>query len=243
MISFTHEDVTILNPFVAIGMASAVTPEAYGFVLNEDGTWVKTLNSSDAIRTNGTLIELTRNDLTLVSHALPTEDEIEEYFEARFIAWWGTSFTLPVGEGPAKVVDASFFSEDRGYSPEEQHGIHTLISGGAWQSPDYSDHLVFRLPSSASADALVSPVAGVQPPTVVIEINGGAFYCARSTAPVRVIVLDEDVEGSDGDRVMEVNDTEYYVHDYRLSMQCSGDAQDGIDPAFVNDIIEQIDAG
>lgn len=89
-------------------------------------------------------------------------------------------------------------------------------------------------------DQQAIPVSG-DLPAVVIEIDGGAIHCARSTLPMRIILLDQDVEGSDGDRILEINSEEMYVHDYRLVVPAEP-GQDGIDPVFVSDIIEQVGA-
>lgn len=77
------------------------------------------------------------------------------------------------------------------------------------------------------------------PPVVVIEINGGAIYCARSTAPMRIVILDQDTEGSDGERIMEVNGESVYTHDYVLTDPAEA-GRDGIDVVFVKDVVEQL---
>jgi len=81
-----------------------------------------------------------------------------------------------------------------------------------------------------------------EPPTAVIEINGGAFYCARATHAMRIIVVDEDIEGGDGNNIMGINGEDAYVHDYRLIAPAES-GQDGIDAGFVRDIVTQIDGG
>lgn len=78
-------------------------------------------------------------------------------------------------------------------------------------------------------------------PTVILEINGGAVYCATSNSPVRLIILDEDVEGSDGERVKFIGGEDAYVHDYTLAMP-SDDGRCGIDEKFVRDIVKQVEA-
>lgn len=77
-------------------------------------------------------------------------------------------------------------------------------------------------------------------PTAVIEINGGAVYCHRSNEPMRVVILDEDIEGSDGEQVFEVNGRDYYVHDNILT-KFGGEGMNGVDPNFVKQTIEQLD--
>jgi len=76
--------------------------------------------------------------------------------------------------------------------------------------------------------------------TVVVEISGGAIYCARASAPARIIILDHDVEGGDGDRVKEINGEEFYVHDFALTSPAD---PCGIDQGYVVDIVNQVDAG
>lgn len=90
------------------------------------------------------------------------------------------------------------------------------------------------------ADELRRRLANSAMPTVVVEINGGAVYCARSSQPLRLVILDEDVEGSDGENVMKVNDEEFYVHDHQITEKAEP-GQGGIDAEFVADVIQQID--
>lgn len=88
----------------------------------------------------------------------------------------------------------------------------------------------------------VAEIAGIDasdPPVVVIEINGGAIYCARSTAPMRIVILDQDTEGSDGERIIEVNSEIVYAHDYVLT-DLADEGQDGIDVEYVKDVVEQL---
>lgn len=54
-------------------------------------------------------------------------------------------------------------------------------------------------------------------PVVVMKINGGVINETLSTKPVRVIVLDEDTEGADEDRIAEVQGEEVYVHDIEIA--------------------------
>ena len=88
-------------------------------------------------------------------------------------------------------------------------------------------------------------VDGTKIPTAVIQINGGAVNCANADTPVRVIVLDGDTEGGDGDRIMEVNGGEAYVHDFMLTEpaeSANGGIGDGIEADFVAYIVGQVDA-
>jgi len=54
-------------------------------------------------------------------------------------------------------------------------------------------------------------------PVVVLKINGGVINETLSSRPVRVLVLDEDTEGADEDRIAEVQGEEVYVHDFEIA--------------------------
>ena len=78
-------------------------------------------------------------------------------------------------------------------------------------------------------------------PVAVVQMNGGAIYCARAIVPMRIILLDEDVEGGDRERIMGINGNEVYVHDFALATR-SSEGQSGLDPNFVGGVISQVDA-
>jgi len=78
-------------------------------------------------------------------------------------------------------------------------------------------------------------------PSAVIQMNGGAIYCAHATVPMRIVLLDGDIEGSDRERVMNVNGDVNYVHDFPLAAEAS-DGQSGLDPAFVCHVLGELDA-
>ena len=81
--------------------------------------------------------------------------------------------------------------------------------------------------------------------TIVIQMNGGVINCVNADAPVRVIILDEDTEGGEEERIMEVNGSEAYVHDYVLTKPAhaaNGGIDDGIEADFVAYIAKQVDA-
>lgn len=82
-------------------------------------------------------------------------------------------------------------------------------------------------------------LVGLRPPTVVFEVNGGAYYCARSDAPVRLIVLDHDVEGSDGERVQSVDGQDFYIAEYVLDAPAD-DGQNGVDARYVKSVVAQL---
>ncbi len=79
-------------------------------------------------------------------------------------------------------------------------------------------------------------------PVVVIEAEGGAYHCFRSSAPVRVIVLDQDVEGSDQEDVRKVNGQMVNLIDHTLD-QLADDGRDGVALGYVADLLDQVDAG
>lgn len=76
-------------------------------------------------------------------------------------------------------------------------------------------------------------------PTVVLEVNGGIINCIRSDAPVHIVVLDQDTEGGDEDQIKVVGDEEYYVSEWLLTTEADI-GMDGIDLAYVEDVIKQI---
>lgn len=76
-------------------------------------------------------------------------------------------------------------------------------------------------------------------PTIVVEVEGGLIRCIRSDAQVHVIVLDADTEGGDPDQIKEVSGEEVYVAEYLL-IEDADPGMDGIDPEFVQQVIESI---
>lgn len=76
-------------------------------------------------------------------------------------------------------------------------------------------------------------------PIVVLHINGGVVNQVQSTIPLRVIVLDEDIEGADDDRTAEINGDEVYVIDQQLTEANPG--SDGVNVQEVLDIAAQAD--
>lgn len=78
-------------------------------------------------------------------------------------------------------------------------------------------------------------------PTVVVEMDGSAIHCVRSSSPVEVIILDADIEGGDEENIHEVDGEDRYVHHYRLA-DLAEDGGIGIDGDFVKSVVEQIHA-
>lgn len=89
----------------------------------------------------------------------------------------------------------------------------------------------------AEGDAFTSSPVGI--PTVVMEVDGGAIHCVRSTGPVRVIVLDDDTEGGDSDRIHEINGSDVYVTD-KLLLTLAQPGGEGIAADFVADVVDQL---
>lgn len=81
-------------------------------------------------------------------------------------------------------------------------------------------------------------------PTIVIDMDGGLVHCVTADVPVRVIVVDQDIEGS-SDRTITINGNEAIVSDYELteiSENEAGDVSDGVAPNYVRHIIEHVEA-
>ena len=87
----------------------------------------------------------------------------------------------------------------------------------------------------------LNTAAGVLP-SAVIQMNGGVMHCAHATVPMRIVLLDEDIEGGDRERVMNVNGDTAYVHDFPLTDEAT-DGQSGLDSAFVHYVLGEVDAG
>lgn len=69
---------------------------------------------------------------------------------------------------------------------------------------------------------------------VVIEINGGVVNTVSATHPVRVIILDQDVEGGVPDNIQEINGEDVYISDYHL------DLNEDVSK-YVDNIVSQLD--
>lgn len=108
--------------------------------------------------------------------------------------------------------------------------MHDIETDGGTLTP-LSDTEIDSLCESINAEQTI--------PTAVIEVNGGAIYCTRSNVPMRVVVLDEDLESSDEEGHRQIGDTTYYVHDAVLT-ELADPGQDGIDQDFVQHVVSQI---
>jgi DNA-binding Xre family transcriptional regulator len=81
-------------------------------------------------------------------------------------------------------------------------------------------------------------------PTVVLDVEGGAYHLVTSNVPARVIILDQDTQGASGDKLMKVSGVEVYVFDYELtgSGVVEGGRADGVDASYVQERVAQINA-
>lgn len=127
------------------------------------------------------------------------------------------------------VTDTEFW-----FSAYIKH-VNVQISTSKQRIADLVEH--FAIPPEPTTANSSAPATI---PTAVVEINGGAIYAARSNVPMRIIILDEDIEGSDGERIKNVLGSEYYVHDYVLTATSENDG-DGIDQHFVGDVATEVE--
>ena len=153
MISFEHCGTQIMNPFLSSCGRFAVDPvEEYGFVVCEC-LLVKILDNGCKISLSGpsgynlptdpsrAIIGFSdSNGRLVVSYTVPSEGQIEDIQNARYVAVWGASFKKP----GKKEVDISFFSASNGYEMDETVAIARLLLGKVWVSPNHSDHAVVR---------------------------------------------------------------------------------------------------
>lgn len=102
-----------------------------------------------------------------------------------------------------------------------------------------NDHTLAPL-GSEEIDALCEQINAPQTiPTAVIEVNGGIISCSRANVPMRVVVLDEDLENSDEADHRQIFELTYYVHDAVMT-ELADPGQDGIDRDFVQRIVSQL---
>ena len=74
------------------------------------------------------------------------------------------------------------------------------------------------LPSGALAEV----------PTVVIDIDGGAVHDVRANMPMRVVILDADIEGAETERIQTIEGVRAYVHDRRLQPGSENISAEGV---------------
>lgn len=89
-------------------------------------------------------------------------------------------------------------------------------------------------------DRASKSIAREEVPIVVVEISGGAISVARSSAPMRVVILDADTEGGDERNIFAVNGIDFYVTDLSLGRGDDPNS-DSVNPAYAQGIVEQID--
>lgn len=78
-------------------------------------------------------------------------------------------------------------------------------------------------------------------PTVVLNIEGGAIHAVASNLPARCIILDADVQGSDGSGVTKLDGKDVQVIDVGMGGNAVPGCWSGrIDPEYVAGIAAQI---
>lgn len=99
---------------------------------------------------------------------------------------------------------------------------------------------VERAPMRRLAQAAPEPIPQKPAtPAVVIEVNGGVVNLVRSSVPMRVVILDQDVEGADASDVREVGGEEVHVRRYDLAPG-SDPGHGGVAPEFVAGIFQDL---
>jgi hypothetical protein len=77
---------------------------------------------------------------------------------------------------------------------------------------------------------------------VVVELNGNVVKRVCSDRPARVFVLDEDTEGGDSERILDINDKEAYVTQRVLLEVFDGQAEaEGINISYCEGVQRQVD--
>lgn len=115
-----------------------------------------------------------------------------------------------------------------------QAGLFSRFAQYVQAAADVENGIV-RSPAGAFGQASIEEV-----PTAVLQINGGVINTVSATAPVRVIILDEDTEGGDEENILVIDGERVYVHDYRLNTIAES-GMDGIAPDYVAAVIAQMD--
>jgi hypothetical protein len=159
MINFIHDGRYVFNPFLGVrGSEVTLDPvQDYGFSVWKMGKeveclgkqldsglviFVSSIEGTELPKHNGANeIALENfNGRTLIRHALPSANRVEEIFRMRFRAYWGESF----GKADSKEVGAEFFYKSNGYGDLDRHLIESLEIGEEWCCPDFMDHKVIR---------------------------------------------------------------------------------------------------
>jgi hypothetical protein len=61
--------------------------------------------------------------------------------QKQYLAFWGDGYATQ----EERRVDAAYFTEDNGYSAEDQEAIAELEIGGVWRSQEPAEHTITRL--------------------------------------------------------------------------------------------------
>lgn len=90
-------------------------------------------------------------------------------------------------------------------------------------------------------DALVDQINCIgELPVAVFEMDGGAIHCVRTSLPMRVVLLDRDIEGADHENLVRIGDVLAYLHDYTINTAAVGGGE-GIDPEYIQYVLEHVD--
>lgn len=175
-------------------------------------------------RDDGVTMEVFAHEL----HRVPDFGDVMSYFGLDDSFQWSDE---QVDEHSAAFIESRLAEERNQHELAALRTLYTMVKSG---SPDDVREAM------EAVDRVRAGESDVRPVNVVLEINGGVINCVRSDAPVRVVLLDEDTEGGDQDRIADINGSEVYVHDYLLTAEAEP-GMFGIDPAFVNDTMAQVD--
>jgi len=105
---------------------------------------------------------------------------------------------------------------------EYDHTIGDLqdLLRSAWAVMSNDQRTALLAQASASSDVATADTHGEarrateEVPTVVIDVDGGVVVSAAADRPVRVIILDLDVEGAEPQQLQFVDGIQCYVHDF-----------------------------
>jgi uncharacterized secreted protein with C-terminal beta-propeller domain len=67
---------------------------------------------------------------------------------------------------------------------------------------------------NANSNLVVAKVDIAKSPTLVVEVSGGLIQNMSASAPVRVIVLDADVNGVEEERIQQIDGEDVIVSDH-----------------------------
>ena len=87
--------------------------------------------------------------------------------------------------------------------------------------------------SATEIDALCEEINCASIPTVVVDMHGSAIYSVNASEPVRLILLDQDIESTDRKNLAVIDGVTAYVHDF-----VKGEAD--IKPGFVEHIAKTL---